>query len=74
MTEEKESLGGSRRQVAGEGAPGDVGRLAFLLEEARTNLEEARGVVSERSDLRGRIERAITELEHAIAKAAPRFE
>lgn len=52
----------------------DQGRLKERLEAARVELDGLGEVLRERHDLRAEVERAITELERAIARAAPRYQ
>ncbi|MBS3783468.1 MAG: hypothetical protein KGY78_03405 [Anaerolineae bacterium] len=51
-----------------------VGRLESRLEATRTKLKELEEPRHDWESLRADIDRAITELEEAIAKAAPRFQ
>ena len=52
----------------------EVGRLESRLEATRTKLEELKEPGDDWESLRDDIDRAISDLEKAIAKAAPRFQ
>lgn len=74
MIEQARDRSGDQEAGSTQGRHEETGRLAFRLEAARADLEEVRDVLGERQDLRDDVERAITELEEAIARAAPRFQ
>lgn len=52
----------------------EVGRLKTRLEATRTDLEEMRERRGDWDRLQEKVDAAITELEEAVAKAAPRFQ
>jgi hypothetical protein len=74
VAEQKRPDQDDAREPPGEERYRDVERLEVRLEAAQADLGEVGDVLRESQDLRDDVERAIAEVEKAIARAAPRFQ